>query len=493
MDQEKVKNFITQSRAAGISDDQIYGFLQSKNVVPPLQQSQPEQVQPTGEKGLQGVATGMAKGLVKTTLGAGELLQNIGTGFTKAILPRGAEEFFGVDEMGIDVLNKDSKVGSRVRGLLKPQGGAEKLGFGAEQIAEYVVPATKVSKLQTGAGALTKVGGQVASDVAVTAAQTGGETREMRDAAIISALFPAAGKVVGGVSEFIKSQGKDFAPRLINSLIKPVNKVMSFGKDPGRAIAEEGIIADSFDDLVQKVSQRKGEIGGEIGELTNQATREGKLLDLTDAITPIDEAIQKAKKSPRTNATLINRLENVKADLITNRNLLGVTPDDAFIFKDDVSAITKFTDSLTDDDIVNGALTRVYGRVKGKINNAIGNKKSASGNTIEKLQEKYGDLTSAEIAAKNRDIIEKRSNVISLPANIVGIGGAILTAISTGGAAIPALLVGAGGVGLEKALSTPKVKTKVAAWLAKATPEEKKALFDAVPALRGAIINMLTD
>jgi len=455
-----------------------------------VQTEQPFEQQ--GKKGLEGVATGTFKSVANTVVGTGTALQNAGTAFTKAVLPQSLEQKFGVDQIGINALKPDTKVGSKVRDILKPQGSAEKIGSTVTDIASYVVPGTMVGRATSGLGKVAQVAGQVASDVAVTAAQTDGDIKSTRDAAIISTLFPVASKLAGGVTDFIKAQGKEFAPRLINSLIKPVSKTMSFGKNPGRVIAEEGITGNNFDEIVQKVSEKKSEFGSEIGQLTNQATKEGKLLDLTDTLTPLDEAIAKAKKSPKTNAALINRLENAKSDIITDRNLLNVTPDDAFIFKDDVSNITKFTDSVTDDDIVNGALTKVYGRVKGKINNAIGDAKSASGNTIQKLQEKYADLTSAEIAARNRDIIAQRSNVISLPQNVVGMGSALLGAIASGGAAVPAVLAGLAGGGIEKAMSTPRVKTEIAKWLASASSEEKKRMFDAIPALRGAVINIFT-
>lgn len=470
--------------------DQIFNTQQTKpslddifSVQQPVQQ---------GEKGLQGFATGLGKSVAGTVTGAGTALQTLGTGITKALLPQSLEQKFSVDQMGIQALKSGTQQNQTLRQALEARGLAEKIGKTTGDIGTFIAGGELASAGTAGASKLAQIGGQVASDVGVTAAQTGGDTKSIKDAAIISTLFPVAGKLAGGVTDFIKAQGKEFAPRLINSLIKPVSKTMSFGKNPGRVIAEEGIVANNFDELVQKVSEKKSEFGSEIGQLTNQATKEGKLLDLTDTITPLDEAIAKAKKSPKTNAALINRLENAKSDIITNRNLLNVTPDDAFIFKDDVSNITKFTDSITDDDIVNGALTKVYGRIKGKINDAIGDAKSASGNTIQKLQEKYADLTSAEIAAKNRDIIAQRSNVISLPQNVVGMGSALLAAIASGGAAIPAVLAGAAGVGLEKALGTPRVKTEIAKWLASASSEEKKRLFDAVPALRGAVINIFT-
>lgn len=454
-------------------------------------QTQETQTQ-EGKTGTQGIATGVFKSVANTAVGAAEALQKGGTAFTKAVLPQSLEQKFGVDQMGIQSLKTGTQKNQTLRQALEARGFAEKTGKTLGDIGQFVVGGNVVGSATSGAGKLAQIGGQVASDVGITAAQTGGDTKDIKDAAIISTLFPVAGKFAGGITDFIKAQGKEFAPRLINSLIKPVSKTMSFGKNPGRAIAEDGITASSFDELVQKVSQRKSEIGSEIGQLTDMATKEGKLLDLTDTLTPLDEAIAKAKKSPKTNAALINRLENAKSDIITNRNLLNVTPNDAFAFKQDVSDITKFTDSITDDDIVNGALTKVYGKIKGKINNAIGETKSVSGNNIQKLQEKYADLTSAEIAARNRDIIAQRSNVISLPQNVVGMGSALLGAIASGGAALPAVLAGAAGAGLEKAMSTPKVKTEIAKWLASASSEEKKRLFDAIPALRGAVINIFT-
>jgi hypothetical protein len=183
-------------------------------------------------------------------------------------------------------------------------------------------------------------------------------------------------------------------------------------------------------------------------------------------------------------------LQALKSDLFNGKKLEKMTVQEIFDLKSQVSDLTKFTGNASDDALVNKSLKRVYGSLKDSINTAAGDLKSKSGKSIKELNEKYADLSSAEIATKYRDAVAERANLISLPANTIGIGGALLGAIASGGAAVPAILAGAGGLALEKVASSPKVKTEVAKWLAKATPEQKSKLFKAVPALRGTIIKL---
>lgn len=46
------------------------------------------------------------------------------------------------------------------------------------------------------------------------------------------------------------------AGRLINSLIKPTNRQFSYGRNPGLAVAKEGIVATSLEDLATQVDRK---------------------------------------------------------------------------------------------------------------------------------------------------------------------------------------------------------------------------------------------
>lgn len=465
----------------------------------PIKEYTTTTVQDKGATGVKGVGVGIAKGLGSTLTGLGTLA-NKGLG----LLPGKVGDFFeGGADYGKELLTAPDSP-------LVATTPSQKFGKTTEQIAEFFIPASKVAtaekilataskvniiarltpilgeefakKIGTAIELGTKIAIRGAEGASVTAAQTGGDMQSVKDAGIISALFPVVGKGV----DVVKQMGAGFAPRLVNSLIKPLAKDLSYGKNPGRAVAEEGITASSLDELVIKITERRQQIGQEIGDIVSNV--KGVIVNAVKSINPIDEALATANKSPKTNQALISRLEALKSDLFDGVDLSKMTIEDVFKLKSQVTDLTKFTGNASDDALVNKSLKRIYGSLKDMVNKTAGNLKSKSGKTITELNEKYADLSSAEVATKYRDAITQRANIVSLPSNIIGVGSALITSMASGGNVIPTLLAGAGGLAIEKASSSPLVKTKIASWLAKASPEEKSRLFKAVPALRGIII-----
>jgi len=517
----------------GIKSGQFVDVAKSEGVdLSPFVQKTPTQSMQSesdGVKGILGVGVGAVKGVGSTIKGLGELggklLSPIEKGINKitGMTPEkiaATEQAYGLSKGG-DVFTPGSDANMKATELITANSGAEKLGKTVEQVGEFFIPGSKGAQVEKliatkGSAALPEITNIVskipglaknASKIAeklvatgsksvaqagegalVTAAQTGGDERAVKDAAIISSLFPVAGAVAGKGMDIAKGISKDMAPRIVNSLIKPLAKDLSYGKNPGRAIAEEGITASSLEDLVQKIGARKNEIGQEIRDIISSV--KDKVINASKSVSPIDEALSNAGKSPQTNQALISRLEALKSDLFNGKKLDKMTVQEIFDLKSQVSDLTKFTGNASDDALVNKSLKRVYGSLKDSINKAAGNLKSKSGKTIEDLNEKYADLSSAEIATKYRDAVAERANLISLPANTIGIGSALIGAIASGGAAVPAILAGASGVALEKVASSPKVKTEFAKWLAKSSPEQKSKLFKAVPALRGVAIKL---
>lgn len=465
-------------------------------------------VENQGGKGIGGIATGIGKGVLSTLKGAGDLGAKVGNAALKP---------FGLDGENVyseESLQTDAAQGGVMGTLLQEEnlaaeGGAEKIGKFVEQVAELAIPGAAVTRAGKAAQTAVKaasgsraagLGARAAvegvGNAGIVAIQEGGIDTDARDAGIISAVFPVAGRALSAGKTTVGEVLKKNAPRFINSLIKPLAKDLSYGKNPGRAVAEEGIIANSLEELATKIGVRRNEVGEEITELIS--SRPDVKINLSDVVKPIDEAIEQARKNPRTNAGLITRLDDLKSDLlgiaddgtgaITSRKLDELTPAEAFLFKRDISDLTKFTGNASDDSAINKSLQRVYGSIKEKLNSSLSGTKSKTGKTIEQLNERYADLSSAEIATKYRDKIAERQNIISLPTNLAGTATAIGTVIATGGAVIPALALGAGIASIEKYISSPAGKTKIASWLSKSTPAERKKVFDALPAFKAAII-----
>lgn len=320
--------------------------------------------------------------------------------------------------------------------------------------------------------------------------------------------LPAAAKVAGVIS-------KDAAPKIVNSLVKPLLKDFAYGKNPGRVIAEEGITGNNFDQLAKNIATRRGQIGEEIGSLTKQidaqtgmgataAGKPGKVLQLGDSLKPIDTAMKDAAST--NNATLLSRLQQVKDALVHNlslgtdkagnpsivkgeaRNLNAAGFADAFDLKKMVGNMTRWTGNKSDDEAVNAALKQVYGQVHEKMDVAAQQLDPKAAARLTALNAKYADLTTAEVATKYRDKIEARQNLISAPMKAGAIAG-VIAAPFTGGVSLTTGLVALGAAGLDKALGSVAVKTRVAAWLAKESPTVLDKFFAQHPQIASVIDN----
>jgi hypothetical protein len=73
----------------------------------------------------------------------------------------------------------------------------------------------------------------------------------------------------------------------------------------------------------------------------------------------------------------------------------------------------------------------------------------------------------------------------------IGAASALVTALTTGGAAIPVILAGAGAAALDKALQSTAVKTRVAAWLGSQSPSAITALIQKNSAIKEAIYRLV--
>jgi hypothetical protein len=387
------------------------------------------------------------------------------------------------------VLRGASEIAGFTAGL--PGQAAKFVGRGIAKGAEKVIPRfagkALLSKIAQGVGT-GAVGMAVAGDTIenrIKGAKTG---------ALIGGALPGVDVGIKKIAASIPQSLKNSSARIINSLVKPLLKDFSYGKNPGLAVAQEGIVANNLDELSQKISQRRQEVGQKIDVMLSNPRNASKVIDLSNLTDPVDSAIKQAQKNPRTNAALIKRLTDMKMDIlgitedaqgniISQRDFTKLSPVEARQIKTDIGDITKWTGNLSDDKLANMPLKKVYGLIKDKINKVVPE--------VAPLNERYADLTSAEVATKYRDKINQRQNLISLTDLETGLGGAVLTAIASGGQTIPALLVGASSIAIKKAISSPTFKTRVATGLAKMSQGELSQLLSKYPQLRQAIFDSI--
>lgn len=398
-------------------------------------------------------------------------------------LGRKAVEKFGTEQMKQNIANaptlqeqfKTEMGGDQFPGYY----GAGQLGGEITSLAAPVGAIGKVAKTGAealGAGQKTAKLTQAATEgLAFTAGQglMEGEKQSLEDYAINAGLniaFPGVGMVA-------KSVGENMPARIINSLIKPVQKDFAYGKNPGRAVAELVPPSNSMEELVKNIDVTLNDVGSRIGQVVSQSPNL-KGIDLSYTLKPIDEALKNANKTPRTNQTLISRLESVKEDLVDNIQN-GIDPQS---YKKLIGELTKWTGNATDDAVINKSLKQVYGSTRDKMDVVFSKELTPEQFAqYKKDSEAYGDLLSAKNAAEHRDKLLERQDLISFGAKNAGFLAALSTAIATGGAGIPAILAGLAGAGVDKAMATPAFKTRLARLLSKLAPKDVETFFDKVP------------
>ena len=211
----------------------------------------------------------------------GNAAKNFGVGALKGA----GSTVLGIGELGTKTLGR--LVGADVAGTaefakqqrdttLKPEGMAQGAGFLAEQVGEFFVPGGAVSKstkaletastlvktaekapqimkaAETVAKTASRVVPQAAADVAVSAAQTGGDTEQMKRTGQFS--------VIGGVAGQVASKGlKGFGNWLFQKTVPgtPAELARDIGKnvDVGDALSKTGVSL-TRGSLLKKVGER---------------------------------------------------------------------------------------------------------------------------------------------------------------------------------------------------------------------------------------------
>ncbi len=366
----------------------------------------------------------------------------------------------------------------RTISAMQPTNLGQEIGFGAEQVGEFLSPTTAILKGRQaiqGAKAISKLpkalrgtaklagvaGLEGAGFGAVTALQEGEINKEVGTSAAIGAALPVVG---AGYQKFIKPVLKQKLPaKLINSLIKPPAKEFSFGRNPGLAVAKEGIKANSIDGLKKGIVSKKKLIGQKIGSAVKKAK------GYSDITEDIGNVVNKHIKN-QTDDLVVTRFNNVLDQLLNikqpimksgkialetvgQRNISKMNPKELFRLLKKTGKLTQWTGAPADKP-VNKMLSELYGVLGKKLDKVA---------KVKPLQTRYANLMGAEKSIEKRINTLSRSDVLGLK-NILG-GGVVggLTGETPGDRAVNALI---GGV-LGKAAGSTLVKSRLASGLAK--------------------------
>lgn len=426
------------------------------------------------------LVTGAAKGVGSTVSTLGE----IGESAMSKTVGRGVQTITGKKVSSVGHGGTEEVLGKLgVKDAFTPTTGGQKLGFGVEQIGEFFTPggavtkgskaveavagAGKLAKYSKGLGQTAKVVGESLASGGVSLAQTG-DVGEAKTSALLggagAAVAPGAQKVAKAFKEYM---GEKVAPKVINSLVKPISKEFEFGKNAGAGVVKEGIKANTREGLLTKITERKTALGDEIGGLLDKVKTN---IDVAPAINKIDDAIKKANKAG--DSTLSSRLKEVKqaltsefdevtGEVIGKKNMI-LSPSDARKFKTEIGEAARWTGQAFDND-VNQARVAIYRGINDLIDNVAPGTKA--------LNARFADMLSAERALQRTIDIAERQNIFGLiPAGVgsaVGVGSAIASGDLSPESLIKSAIIGGLATGATKSAASTAAKTKVWAPLAK--------------------------
>lgn len=387
---------------------------------------------------------------------------------------------------------------------------AQKFGNFTGEVAQFAIPGGAITKTGKAAGLANraKVAGKLGTGKANTVAErvtdygsrglvegtqyagiegvtSGGFDKDEVDVAIMSSLFPGAGAALKA-GKRLTSKGKDeLAGRFINSFVKPRQKDFAYGKNPGRTVAREKIVANSLEDIQPQIQNRLDVRKNELNVELAKADAKGAGLEMFDStMKTLDDKIATLKETPNEYSSVITRLEGLKDDLTLIVPTERLSLVEASGLKTRIGGMTKFTGNPSDDLLVNQTKQELYGLYQKAIEREAA--KTVKGLDVRAKNAVIGDLISAREAVKHRAQIAQRQNLTTFTDNTAALTG-VVSGIAIGELS-NAVIFGMGAVVFNKAWSSPAFKTRVASYLSSASDAEKRKLFEKAPWVKAAVI-----
>lgn len=356
---------------------------------------------------------------------------------------------------------------------LQPQGVGETLGNVLERAAEFMVPGGAIKRAGNVAEAATaaRMAGapraakalalgeraaiEGAANAAITSSQGGSDT-EAGVVGAISAATPIGLKALESL--------RKYAPRLMNPILAPGMASFRFGRNPGQAVVDEGIVANSREQLLAKISFTRQKIGQAMDPVINNPTVAAQQINVQPLINgPIDDAMKAAAEMGE--RELVTKLNDLRKGLLTEWRVFGgklqqtgkfkrvnLSPAEANKLKQNIGEKTRWTGEAFNSDL-NDVRVKIYENLKEAIEQVAPEMKS--------LNSRWGNLLEAEKSLMRRNIIVERNLPVGLMDVTAGLGTAATSAAS-GGGGLESVIYGLAGTAGSKAIRSTPVLSRAA-------------------------------
>lgn len=472
--------------------NQATEYLNTKGIVPDAAKSNND-IQNTallekvvsGDKlreDISGLQTGAVKGAASSVLGLSELTARGMDAVTKPLQDAMRPAVQSITEPVVRQLGEAptsqetfNNMEQARQDLTAPKNLAETAGKTVEQIAEFMAPGMGGAKAEQALNFGQKLlnigktaGKEALIGAAVSAAQNGDLNKDVVDTAILSGAIPIVSNVMTGVKNLVGKGMQKAAENQISQLIKPSKDAFLFGKNPSKAIIDEGIVANNFDDLTKKLSDKMDDIGKQLDDVVRKAPST-KTADVSKIISGNADDFGKKVVDKNSWSTYSDKLQQLtgefKADIksgqlvkVSDLNLSKMTANDVWKLQKKVGKLTQWTGAMGEKE-ANKQLHKLYNKL-GKVldNLAPGTKE---------LQFRYANMLGANKAAVARKAVAERNTELVRILGGATVGGIVNPA--GGDDLTHRALNAAGGALLFKVANSPALKTRLAQLLGKPT------------------------
>jgi len=306
-----------------------------------------------GVGGIKGVAVGVGKGVLSTVKGIGQLGEKIGN----LVIPK---QF----EMPSVYSDEATEGGLLSKENLTARGTAEQIGKTGEQIAEFAVPGSVVSKATKGASTVGKILPRALTSGTVATAQAGDIGKETAIATGLEVALPVAGKLVN------------------NLVIKPLSRVIK-----GLGAGASGIGTNQLTDIITNPTKAE-EVSKILKSKGNRKVLEEEVNKIISGVTKIKSEASRAYGDGLEKLSTVDIKPKVIKDEIKSviENNGGKLSTKGFNLRD--------TEFAGDSKLVEKA---------NKIINEINNQKDLSGRGVRQLMEMV-DKTKLKTATTDTSI-----------------------------------------------------------------------------------------
>lgn len=471
--------------------------------------------QDDGETGLKGFATGVGKGVLSTVKGAGQLGEKIGN----LVLPKSLESksVYSDEATKGGLLDKEN---------LKAQGTAEKLGKGIEQIAEFAIPGSAVSKATKGASLVSKIGSRALTSGTVASVQAGEVGKDALIAGAVETALPIAGKVLSPatkiVSRLFKGLGSGLSgvgtdtidqivknPKTASATVKGlttggnatilkknaetvINGVAGIKKEARKAFGE-GLESLQQTDIDNKVFRESTQgVLDKYGSVLKNGKRQLSNIEFDDPknISKANELIKKlqgAKLDGKSLRKLIDDIENSAYKIATTDERLSFNAFVKDLAGSLKSGISKSTSKL--DDINKAFSTDM--QLAESIEKIFGKVKFQNASEINKVSQQLESLFSKK--GLSPEYIDNFLNRIGIKPDDFKTTEAVRQISNKGtGANTKGLSLGELTQQVTSSVITPKLVRDIAIYTGKSEKVIKTLLENTAPAMRATLIESLT-